>query len=344
MSILKKEILQQPVIINRLIKQETKGISSICTTLRGKFRYVVIAARGTSDNAARYAQYLLGAQNRYQVALATPSLFSIYKTPPNLKDSLVIGISQSGESPDIVAVISEARKIGCPTLTITNNPNSPLAKQSEFIINIHAGEENAIAATKTYTASLTALAIFSKYLQDDHRGITKIEALPNLMQETIMNSLDLLPAIQRFRYIDSCAVIGRGYNYASAFEIALKIKELTRVMAEPYSSADYRHGPIAIAQPGFPIMIVSPRGAISRDMNDLIDNLVERRAEIILISNQTNKANKSQLFFHLPSQIEEWLSPIVSVIPGQLFAMQLALEKHMNVDKPAGLTKITQTF
>lgn len=344
MSILKKEILQQPVIINRLIKQETKGISSICTTLRGKFRYVVIAARGTSDNAARYAQYLLGAQNRYQVALATPSLFSIYKTPPNLKDSLVIGISQSGESPDIVAVISEARKIGCPTLTITNNPNSPLAKQSEFIINIHAGDENAIAATKTYTASLTALAIFSKYLQDDHRGITKIEALPNLMQETIMNSLDLLPAIQRFRYIDSCAVIGRGYNYASAFEIALKIKELTRVMAEPYSSADYRHGPIAIAQPGFPIMIVSPRGVISSDMNELIDNLVERRAEIILISNQTNKANKSQLFFRLPTEIEEWLSPIVSVIPGQLFAMQLALEKHMNVDKPAGLTKITQTF
>lgn len=344
MSILKNEILQQPSVLKNLIKLEMNRINSICTTLRNRFRYVVIAARGTSDNAARYAQYVLGARNHLQVALATPSLFSIYKSPPDLSGALVIGISQSGESPDIVSVLSEGKKKGCPTLAITNDQKSPLTMAAEFIVPIHAGNENAIAATKTYTASLAALALFSSSLANNPSGIKLIENLPSFMEETLNNSLGILHQVQRYRYIENCAVIGRGYNYSTAFEIALKIKELTRVNAEPYSSADYRHGPIATAQPGFPVVLTSPKGAISDDMIKLMNQLVVRGAEIILISNESEKFRKAQLAFDIPSRIEEWLSPIVAVIPGQLFAMQLAIEKHLNVDKPAGLTKVTQTY
>lgn len=344
MSILKKEIFQQPSVIRQLIKLELNRINSICTTLRNRFRYVVIAARGTSDNAARYAQYVFGARNHLQVALATPSLFSIYQSPPDLSDALVIGISQSGESPDIVSVLVEGKKKGCPTLAITNNQKSPLARQAEFIIPIHAGEENAIAATKTYTASLTTLALFSASLNNDNSGIKLIENLPSCMEETLSISLEKLDQVQRYRYIENCAVIGRGFNYSTAFEIALKIKELSRVNAEPYSSADYRHGPIATAQPGFPVILLSPEGVISNDMIKLKEQLVTRGAEIILISNVLEKNNKEQLFFKIPSRIEEWLSPIVAVLPGQLFAMQLATEKHLNADKPSGLTKVTHTY
>lgn len=344
MSILKKEIFQQPSVIRQLFKLELNRINSICTTLRNRFRYVVIAARGTSDNAARYAQYVLGARNHLQVALATPSLFSIYQSPPDLSDALVIGISQSGESPDIVSVLVEGKKKGCPTLAITNNQESPLGRQAEFIIPIHAGEENAIAATKTYTASLTTLALFSASLDNDDAGMKLIENLPSCMEETLSISLERLDQIQRYRYIENCAVIGRGFNYSTAFEIALKIKELTRVNAEPYSSADYRHGPIATAQPGFPVILLSPKGVISNDMVKLKEQLITRGAEIILISNALEKNKKEQLFFKIPSRIEEWLSPIVAVIPGQLFAMQLAIEKHLNADKPSGLTKVTHTY
>jgi glucosamine--fructose-6-phosphate aminotransferase (isomerizing) len=344
MSILRKEILQQPDVVKSLLTLETNHIDSICTTLRNRFRYVVIAARGTSDNAARYAQYLLGAQNHIQVALATPSLFSIYKSPPDLTDALVIGISQSGQSPDIIAVLSEAKRKGCPTLAITNSMNSPLAKQAEFIIPIHTGVEKAVAATKTYTASLAALAIFSKCLQQDIQGVKRLELLPSIMEETLNASLEKLDHVERFRYIEYCAVLGRGYNYATAFEVALKVKELTRVVAEPYSSADFRHGPIATAQPGFPIIIISPQGKISADMHDLIKNLDCRGAEIILISNQITKPNIFKLSFQIPIMVDEWLSPLVAVLPGQLFAMQLAKEKNLDIDNPAGLTKITNTL
>jgi glucosamine--fructose-6-phosphate aminotransferase (isomerizing) len=139
-------------------------------------------------------------------------------------------------------------------------------------------------------------------------------------------------------------VIGRGFNYSTAFEIALKVKELTRVVSVPYSSADFSHGPIATVHSGFPVIVVAPSGEMYPHIHEFIDKLIGMGAEIISISDKKEIISKSNLGFAIPSGISEWLSPIAYILPGQLFARQLAIEKGLNADKPEGLTKITETF
>lgn len=343
-SILEQEIMQQPQVIQTLITRETPHVKEILREISGRFHYVVIAARGTSDNAARYAQYLFGAHNQLQVALATPSLFSIYELPPNLKGALVIGISQSGKSPDIVSVVAEGKRQGCPTLAITNDPASPLAETAGMVIDLGAGKEQAVAATKTYTASLGALALFSALLENNSQNIAALEGIPECMQQTITGIQPLLPHVERYRYMDRLAVIGRGYNYATAFEIALKVKELTRTVAEPYSSADIRHGPIATIANGFPVLLVAPGGAVTADLADLLTTLKRRRAELMIISDLPEFLSQAQFGLPITSCIPEWLSPLVAVLPGQLIGWKLAQVKGMDPDQPEGLTKVTETL
>lgn len=343
-SVLFTEISEQPQTIERFLSNETRHIDRFCKEISGKFDYILIAARGTSDNAARYAQYIFGIQNRIQVALATPSLFTIYNTPPNLKGAFVIGISQSGESPDIVSVIKEARRQNCPTLGITNSEDSPLAKSSDATFLLNAGTEKATAATKTYTSSLCALALLSASMNDHSEAIKQLNQIPGIMQKTIDLQSDLLSAIQRYRYIEQCTVIGRGYNYSTAFEIALKIKELNQIITEPYSSADFRHGPIAMVHMGTPIFIIAPKDQMSPDIDDLIHHLRKKGGEIIIVSDEKKTLEKGKLSFEIPLKIPEWLTPMATVIPGQLFAMQLAIEKGLNPDNPLGISKVTYTY
>jgi len=343
-SILQSEILEQPVAVRELLDQETERVKEITASIKGKFKYVVIAARGTSDNAARYAQYLLGSHNQCQVALATPSLFSIYNTPPDISDALVIGISQSGQSPDIVSVLAEAKKQGCQTIAITNESQSPLAQQSGFIIPLHAGRELAVAATKTYTTSLTALAMLSCALSANAELWTELNRAPEFMQSTIIETLSVISHTERYRYMGHCNVLGRGFNYATAFEIALKVKELTKIVAEPYSSADFRHGPIATVTQGFPVILVAPRGLISEDLIDLYQQLRTLQAEMLVISDDQELLDKAQFPLKLPANIPEWITPLAAIIPGQLFALNLAIARGMNPDQPVGLTKVTETL
>ena len=343
-SILSQEIHQQPEIIAELIELENVNVGQIVNSIRNHFKYVVIAARGTSDNAARYAQYLFGGHNQLQVALATPSLFSLYETPPDLSEALVIGISQSGQSPDIVEVLTEARRQGRPSLAITNEIDSPLAQAAEHSIPLHAGKEKAVAATKTYTASLAALAMLSCHLQENQIRLEQLRKIPAVMQTTLKNLESVIGRTERYRYMEQCSVIGRGFNYSTAFEVALKVKELTRVVAEPYSSADFRHGPIATVTQGFPIILVAPVGAVSKDISDLIVHLQSLQAELITISDDPNLLAISRLALAIPSGLPEWLTPLVAVIPGQLFALNLAQARGLNPDQPTGLHKVTETF
>ncbi len=343
-SILKSEIEEQPAVILDLLKNEAAPVKQIARSIAGNFKYIIIAARGTSDNAARYAQYLLGAHNHVQVALATPSLFSIYRTPPDLSHALIIGISQSGQSPDIVSVLAEGKKQGRPTIAITNDSSSPLAQQADFIIPLHAQKERAIAATKTYTSSLAALAMLSCALEDNPAHWQELEKVPGAIQETIRGVHPAIQRTERYRYMGHCAVLGRGYNYSTAFEVALKIKELTRIVAEPYSSADFRHGPIATVSQGFPVILVSPKGSTAQDMSELFDQLRRMNAEIIAISDDPALLQQAQFPLRLTSGLPEWLSPLVAVIPGQLFALNLAIARGLDPDHPAGLTKVTETL
>ena len=344
LSILEKEINEQPLIIRNLLKDETAEIRRITNDLRDRFQHVIIAARGTSDNAARYAKYLFGVHNHLQVSLAAPSLFTLYKHPPALKGGLVMGISQSGMSPDIVAVLKEGRKQGCPTLAITNDLASPLAQTADYIIPLHAGVEKAVAATKTYTASLSALALFSAFLEEDNIRLEQLQCMPEWVSQTLELMKPAMKQAIRYRYMIHCAVIGRGYNYATGFELALKIKELTGVVAEPYSSADFRHGPIAMIRPGFPVILISPKGIVHKDMQVLSERLQELRAEQIIISDDPRILKNGALVLPLPEKVPEWLSPITAILPGQLLAMTLAQAIGLNVDHPIGLSKVTETF
>jgi glucosamine--fructose-6-phosphate aminotransferase (isomerizing) len=341
--ILDQEIHQQPTVIAELVEKEHINVAKITNELKGKFDYVVIAARGTSDNAARYAQYLFGAYNHLQVALATPSLFTLYESPPNLKNALVIGISQSGQSPDIISVLAEGKKQGCPTLAITNQVDSPLAKTAQYVIPLHAGAERAVAATKTYTASLAALALFSCLLPGRETRLKELDRVPHAIEKTFIAMEPSIQHVERYRYIQQCNVIGRGFNYSTAFEVALKVKELTRIVAEPYSSADFRHGPIATVNRGFPVILIAPLGAITTDLVDMANHLKQLGAEMLIISDEQQILSTANLLLPIPSGLPEWLTPLVAVVPGQLFAMCLTIEKGLNPDQPEGLTKVTET-
>ena len=344
-SHLYKEIHEQPSVLQTLLDEEQDHVDALVKDIQERnITYAVIAARGTSDNAARYAQYLFGAVNGLQVALATPSLFSIYKRPPRFGNALVLGISQSGKSPDIVSVIDEAAKQGALTLAITNTTGSDLSQAAAHTINLHAGLEQSVAATKTYTTSLATIAMLSAAAAGDQGMKDQLQELPHFAEQTL-SALDeeIGRLAERYRYMRVCVVIGRGFNYATAFEIALKIKELNYVMAEPYSSADFLHGPVAVVEDAFPTIIIAPSGVLLPEMLGFIQNLKDRGAETIVISDDATTLQMARTPFALPLSVPEWLSPLTSILPGQLFAMHLANVRDYDIDRPRGLRKVTET-
>ncbi len=339
------EILEQPTILKNLLAGQSNRIAEIAASIRrAEVDYVFLAARGSSDNAGRYANYLWGAHNSLPVALATPSLFTYYQRPPRLKNALVVGVSQSGQSPDIVEVVSEGRRQGCPTLAITNAPESALAQVADFVIDIHARHEKAIAATKTYTAQLLAMAIFSAALAQDESRLRELERVPAWAEEAIALDAPVAPLVQRFRYMEHCAVIGRGYNYATAFEWSLKLMELAYLIAEPYSSADFLHGPIAMVQAGFPALTVATGGDVFPPVLEMLQRLRrEHNAELVVISDRRAALDLAQSPITMPEGIPEWLSPILNIIPAQLFCYHLTRAKGYDPDVPRGLHKVTRT-
>lgn len=343
-SYLYQEIHEQPDVLANLLVEQGEIIQSLAAAIQERqVTHVVIAARGTSDNAARYAKYLLGAANGLPVALATPSLYTIYKRPPRFNKALVLGISQSGKSPDIVSVLAEARRQEMLTATITNYPESDLGQTAEYVIDLGAGLEQSIAATKTYTSELAAIAYLSVYLAGDPQMQAALEQMPEQVAETLTVGSDIGLIAERYRYMRECVVIGRGYNYATAFELALKLKELTYTVVEPYSSADFLHGPLAMIERGFPVIVLAPSGVMLPEMRNLIHTLKEREAEVITISDDSEMLDLARVPLRLPAPVPEWLSPITTIVPGQLFAMHLAHARDYDPDRPRGLRKVTET-
>lgn len=344
MSHLEREINEQPNVLRRLLTEEWDSVAAITQAIR-RFQpaFVCIAARGTSDNAARYAQYAMGIHNRLPVALAAPSIHTLYETPPDLSHALVIGISQSGQSQDVLRVVSDARNQGALTVTITNDSTSPMAQAAQHHIPLHAGEEVSIAATKTYTAQVMAVAMLVAALAESDSLRADLQALPQHVAETLSQGEAIAHWSERYRYMSSFVAIGRGYNYCTAFEISLKIKELCYITGSGYSEADFLHGPIAQVQPGFPVIVIAPAGKTLPVMHDFLPKLKERQAEAIAISNDDRVLAASRHGVRLPSGIPEWLSPLVAVVPGQMFALYLAQAKDHEIDRPRGLTKVTIT-
>jgi glutamine---fructose-6-phosphate transaminase (isomerizing) len=344
MTHLVTEIAQQPDVIRELLHLETPRVKEIAAAIRAfNPAYVYIAARGTSDNAARYAQYLMGVYCRLAVGLATPSIHTLYEAAPDLSRALVIGISQSGQAADVTRVLEDAKSQGALTLSITNDENSLLAQTSDHHIPLRAEKEISVAATKTYTAELTAVAMLVAALTDDSELQQTLRTLPDLVAKTLTMGADIARWTERYRYITSFASLGRGFNYCTAFEISLKIKELCYITGHGYSEADFLHGPIAQVQPGFPVVVVAPKGKTFDVMRQALNKLRDFQAEALVISNDESAFETARQRILIP-QMPEWISPIPAVIPGQIFAMHLATAKGHNVDQPRGLTKVTVTL
>lgn len=342
---LHSEILEQPQRLADLISQESAHIQAAAAAiLERDIHMVLIAARGTSHNAGKYANYLLGNHNQLPVMFAAPSLYTHYQTPPLLKNTLAIGISQSGQSPDIVSVVKNAHAQNCYSLAITNDPDSPLALAADTVLNLRAGTEKAVAATKTYTTQLLILALLSAALSADQQARAEIEKLPGWVEQVLKLDEFIAQAANRYRYMQQCVVLGRGYNFSTANEWALKMKELTYVEADAYSSADFMHGPIAMIYPGFPVMAIAPQGKVYPTMLETIAHLKQNlSAELVVISNGKEALDLAQVALPLPADIPEWLSPIPAIVAGQLFAYHLTRSKGNDTETPRSIHKVTKT-
>jgi glucosamine--fructose-6-phosphate aminotransferase (isomerizing) len=343
-SLFEAEIHEQPETLSRLLDEGKARAGGIAAAIRAYApRFVMVAARGSSDNAARYAQYLFGVRNRLAVGLAAPSLFTHYDRAPHLEGALVVGISQSGQSPDIVEVLQRARGQGALTVAITNDPIAPLAEAAEHRLPLLAGEERAVAATKTYTAQLLALAMLSAGMEGSPAEWAELEALPRRVRETLLLNADLVAAAERHAASDRLVVVGRGFNLSTAFEIALKIKETSYVMADPYSSADFQHGPIAMLDESLPLLVVAPGKAAVADMADLLGRARRARARLVALTDQADLAAAADSVLKVPAEVPEWLSPVTSVVAGQLWAHALTRARGLDPDAPRGLAKVTLT-
>ena len=343
---LHSEIMEQPASLERLLSSQRKNAEEIAKAIQSSdIQFAFLAARGTSDNAGRYANYLWGAMNGLPLALATPSLFTYYQQPPKLQNALVVGISQSGQSPDIVSVVQEGKRQGNLTLAITNEPESPLAQSADFVLDVQAGPELAVAATKTYTTELMGIAMLSAALAGDEARWDELGQVAGWVDEALRLDETIQQAAQRYRYMQNCVVLGRGYNYATAFEWALKLKELTYIEAEPYSSADFRHGPVAIVAQGFPVMAIAPDGKVLDSMMELLDPLEKRFAgrvgdhlEHEMRHSQWRKRPLRFLQIYR-SGCRHWLG----LSQRSYSPYHLTLAKGYDADQPRTISKITET-
>lgn len=339
------EIQEQPAVARAWLGSQWANAQRIAAAIRAReVDFVFLAARGTSDHAGLYAQYVWGALNRLPLAFAAPSLFTRYGEWPRLNRALVVGVSQSGQSPDVVSVIAEGRRQGALTLAITNAPGSPLAQTAEHHLDVGAGVETAIAATKSYTAELLALAALSAALSEDAAHARDLQRVP----EALAEALALEPAVREVaeaqRALAQCVVLGRGYNLCTAHEWALKLKELAYVFADPYSAADFQHGPIAIVERGFPVLAVAPSGAVLADVLGLLRQLrQERAAELFVISDDPAALALGQAAARLPAGLPEWLTPLAAIVPAQLYCYHLTQAKGLDTERPRHLRKVTLT-
>lgn len=330
------EIREQPGALSRMLEANA-GVVGLAELVED-VTHVVLAARGTSDNAARYAQYVWGARNRLAVGLTTPSLFGPLGAPPDLVDALVVGISQSGQSPDLVEVMAEASRQGRPTLAITNEPASPLGSIADVVVDLSAGPEKAVAATKTYTCELAAVALCSLTF-----GGGPLAALRDLSEQvrTSLESTSMLDvAVSGLADSERCAVVGRGFHTATVHEWALKLQELTYVLAQPFSAADFRHGPVAVVEEGFPVLVVATAGPTYDEMATLAGDMIDRGAHVVTMTDVSEAPGHAVI--RIPA-VDPWLSPIVAAPALQLFAHALTVARELDPDSPRGLSKVTRT-
>ena len=346
MSFMLQEIKEQPHVLERTLKAEWKHVERLSWVIRKRDpALIVLVARGTSDNAAQFGRYLLEIVTGIPVSLAAPSVHTLYRTRMQLGRALVIGISQSGESTDINLTMRNAKRCGAMTIGITNEGQSTLARLADETFLTRAGRERSVAATKTYTAQLMVLYILAASLQSSpHEWLSSLSRIPEWTHQSLGLEPSIRETVERYRFMRQCAVVGRGLNYANAFELAIKLMETCYVVAERFSSADFLHGPIALVEGGFPVVLFAAPGKVFPDMLKLTRRLASLKAETLVISSERRLLELATRGFLIPEPIDDLYSPIPYIIPGQIFAALLAETKGLSPDTPRSLSKITRTI
>jgi glucosamine--fructose-6-phosphate aminotransferase (isomerizing) len=310
---------------------------------RADVDYVLLAARGSSKNAARYAQYAWGSEARLSTALAAPSLYRDPGRAPKLAGAALIAISQSGRSPDVAAVLATARAQGRPTIAITNEPSSPLGEEADVVVPLLAGEERSVAATKTYLTSLHAVQQILERLRPLPGRREWLERLPSLVHEAVESQLrarrSYTPLVDR----SQLTVVGRGMDLATACETALKIRELSGRPAEALSPPDLLHGPIAALARPTQLWLVSAATPVDASASAVLEQARSRGVEVIMVAVESGQASPRDLFVRIDDAPPAWARAILAVVPGQVAALHLAELQTVDVDRPHGLSKITVT-
>jgi len=336
------EIAEQPQVWRRLLDEGRPAIRTAAVQIaRRAPRFVLFVARGTSDHAALYAKYLTEITHGLPAGLVSPSTMTVYGARPDLRDVLYIAVSQSGGSPDLVQSVEVARRQGALTVAVTNNPDSALAGAAELHIDVLAGAERSVAATKSYTAELLALYL----LLDLARGGdgASAAALPQL-GERVLESDDLVASVaHRYRFAQRLITTARGYSYPTAREAALKLMETSYLSAQAFSGADLLHGPLATVDPQVPVLAIVPDGTGGEAMRSVLTRLAERHADVFGVGAAAALDHLAGGIV-LPGGVRDELSPLLEILPLQQLALHLALARGGDPDQPRGLRKVTETL
>lgn len=335
------EMAEQPRVLERILTEGRGPIRDVARVLAARsFRFVLFAARGTSDHAALYAKYLVETRLCLPAGLVSPSTVTIYGARPDLRDVLYIAVSQSGSSPDLIEPIEWARQAGATTVAVTNASGSPLARAAEFHVDVLAGPERAVAATKSYTAQLLSLFLLVEALA----GRTGDEAasLPERAAALLSRRQEVADLAIRYRFAEQLVVTSRGYNYSTAQEAALKLMETSYLVAHAFSAADLMHGPLAMIDRGFPVLAIAPGGRGGKALLPVLEQLRQVGADTCVIGDP-NAVALGTVGLALPELGDEMLSPILTILPLQQLARSLARERCIDPDAPRGLEKVTKT-
>jgi glutamine---fructose-6-phosphate transaminase (isomerizing) len=342
---LRSEIDEQPDVVQRLLDRQLDAVRKVAVAIRERDpATVVLVARGSSDNAAVYGRYLLEVCNRRLTSLAAPSGLTLYGRGPRLDQTVVIGISQSGQGEDVIAYVREARAQGAPTVAIVNDEGSLLAETAEWALACLAGPEVSIPATKTVVAQMTLLAMLSCALDNPSSDTAALQALP----EALFGALQQRGAAAVLARVLASStvgfVIGRGFGFPPALEIALKLKESSYTHAEPFSGADFLHGPMALVEPGYSALVIDVGGRSSDAARSLVQTIRQRGGQPALLrAGQFSPVDADVPNVSLAASVDEPYAPILALVLGQLLAVELALARGLDPARPRGLRKVTST-
>ena len=344
MSVMLQEIAEQPAALERTIAQERAKIAKLGNLLKSRdIHLIVLVARGSSDNAALFGRYLLEITTGIPVSLSAPSVHTVYNARLRLDHALVVGVSQSGEGEDINRVLESARESGAYTIGITNEPGSSMTSVVHETLLTHGGRERSVAATKTFTGQMLLFYMLAAELA--HNALPfSYDAIPAFVAGALEQQPAIRELVQRYVFMENCVVVGRGLAYANAYELALKLMETCYVVAERFSSADFLHGPVAMVERHFPVILFAPPGVMLPGVKSLIARLRELHADTLAITSDIEAAGMCTRSIVMSREIDEFLAPIPYIVPGQLFAALLAEAKELNPDAPRSLSKVTRTL